>query len=160
MKHDAILFDFDGVLADTEPIHYSCWKDLLAPFGIALEWDYYQQHCVGVADRLMVERLAATHNPPVPLDFVWPQYERKQGLFRARLEAATPFLPETTDLIENLSIAYKLAVVSSSARLEVEPPLVRAGIRPYFELLVCGKEALHEACAGSLSAGRRAPGRY
>jgi beta-phosphoglucomutase len=138
---DAILFDFDGVLADTEPLHYACWKELLKPFGIHLEWDYYQKQCVGVADRLMVARLAETRNPPVSMDAIWPQYHRKQEIFRTRLEAMAPFLSSTVNLIAGLSSTYKLAVVSSSARTEVEPPLERAGIRSHFQTLVCGKEA-------------------
>jgi HAD superfamily hydrolase (TIGR01509 family) len=50
-------------------------------------------------------------------------------------------LQPTLDLIAELAPHYKLAVVSSSGRTEVEPPLVRAGIRDHFEVLVCGKEA-------------------
>ncbi len=135
-----MLFDFDGVLADTEPIHYECWKELLAPHGIHFDWPYYQTNCVGISDRTMVEKLASQRVPPVPFDDLWPDYQRKQLLFRERLERDHPFLPETIDLISNLHGSYKLAVVSSSARTEVEPPIERAGIRNCFEMLICGKE--------------------
>ena len=40
LQYDSILFDFDGVLADTEPLHYQCWKKVLAGFGVDLPWDY------------------------------------------------------------------------------------------------------------------------
>jgi len=143
MTWDAILFDFDGVLADTEPIHYECWRDLLQPFGIEMDWDYYQKQCIGVADALMVERLAAARTPPIPLDAIRPLYSRKKEIFRARLEATPPFLPETIELIQQLSKLYVLAVVSSSGRSEIEPPLERAGIRHHFQTLVCGKEVLN-----------------
>jgi beta-phosphoglucomutase len=138
---DALLFDFDGVLADTEPLHYACWREILAPFGIDLNWPFYQKNCIGVSDRLMVERLAAEKVPPVPFADIWPEYLRKQLMFRERLERDHPFLPETLNLINNLSTHYKLAVVSSSARTEVEPPIQRAGIRHCFDTLVCGREA-------------------
>lgn len=137
---DAVLFDFDGVLADTEPIHYSCWREILSPFGIQLHWDFYRAQCVGVSDRLMIERLASERTPPIPFDEIWPEYQRKQLMFRARLEADPPFLSETVDLVRDLSSLYKLAVVSSSGRTEVEPPLERAGIRPCFQAFVCGRE--------------------
>jgi beta-phosphoglucomutase len=134
---DSILFDFDGVLADTEPIHYQCWLEILAPFGIEPTWEYYQRECIGISDRLMVERIAT----PALFDLIWPKYELKQALFRHKLTIESPFLTETTKLIAELAPHYKLAVVSSSGRTEIEPPLVAAGIRDYFEVLVCGREA-------------------
>ena len=141
MSWDAVLFDFDGVLADTERVHYECWASILDPFGIQLDWDYYQQQCIGVSDRLMIERLAARRNPPIPVEHIWPEYGRKREMFRTRLDQQPPFHKETVELVRELSNIYKLAVVSSSGRLEVEPYLERAGFRHYFHALVCGKEA-------------------
>ena len=137
---DALLFDFDGVLADTEPIHFSCWSELLAPFGIFFDWEFYQRNCVGISDRQMVERFAAARNPPLPWEEIYPHYQRKQGMFRDRLLANPPFLPETLALIRELAADYKLAVVSSSGRSEVELPIERAGVRDCFQAFVCGRE--------------------
>jgi beta-phosphoglucomutase len=133
---DSILFDFDGVLADTEPIHYECWLEILAPFGIQPTWDFYQRECIGISDRLMVERIST----PALFDLIWPKYAAKQALFRHKLTLKSPFLVETATLVSDLSPHYKLAVVSSSGRSEVEPPLVRAGLREHFQAMVCGKE--------------------
>jgi HAD superfamily hydrolase (TIGR01509 family) len=140
LSWDALLFDFDGVLADTEPIHYACWREILQPYGIQLDWDFYQTQCIGVSDRLMIHTLAAERNPPIPFEEIWPEYERKQLMFRARLESTPPFLAETVEMVRSLSVRYKLAVVSSSGRAEVEPPLERAGFRHCFETLICGRE--------------------
>jgi beta-phosphoglucomutase len=84
----------------------------------------------------MVERIAT----PSLFDLIWPKYASKQALFRHKLTLKSPFLTETTALIAELAPLYKLAVVSSSGRTEVEPPLVRAGIREHFQAMVCGKE--------------------
>jgi beta-phosphoglucomutase len=137
---DSILFDFDGVLADTEPIHFACWREVLIPFGIEFSWPYYQRECIGVSDRTMLERLAAARQPPILADEIWPSYSLKQKKFRARIAAAPPFLEETINLIKKLQHSYKLAVVSSSHRSEVEPPLAHAGIRQCFQAVVCGME--------------------
>jgi HAD superfamily hydrolase (TIGR01509 family) len=137
---DSILFDFDGVLADTEPIHFVCWREVLIPFGIDLAWPFYARECIGVSDRAMLERLGAARHPPISADEIWPSYAVKQRCFRARIAATPPFLEETLDLVKKLQSSYKLAVVSSSHRSEVEPPLERAGIRQSFEALVCGME--------------------
>lgn len=141
--YDAILFDFDGVLADTEPLHFACWKEVLEPLGIHLNWPFYQERCIGVSDRLMVERLAAERIPPLPLDEAMPAYHSKLGIFRAKIETNPPFLPETVALVRELFTVYRLAVVSSSGRQEVEEPIVRAGFRDCFQVFVCGKEVLN-----------------
>lgn len=65
---------------------------------------------------------------------------RKQALFRKGLEESKPFLEDTVRLLEELSTLYTLAVVSSSYRSEVEPPLVRARIRQCFQLLITGED--------------------
>jgi beta-phosphoglucomutase len=138
-KYEAILFDFDGVLADSEPLHYECWREVLKPYGIDLLWSVYADKCIGVSDREMIEGFC--HGQPVPIDFgaVWKEYPKKQALFRERIANADVFVPETIELVHSLA-DYKMAVVSSSNRHEIEPPLIRAGIRHRFEALVCGSE--------------------
>lgn len=137
---DAVLFDFDGVLADTEPLHYGCWKEILEPYGIQLDWGFYLKQCVGTSDRFMIAHLAERRVPPIPFDDLWIENERKRVMFSERIMEHLPFLPETVRVIRELSADYKLAVVSSSGRSEVEPPIERAGIRGCFEALVCGRE--------------------
>lgn len=140
-RYDAILFDFDGVLADTEPLHWRCWQDILKPFSIELTWEMFQTEFVGKSDRDLVTRLAAKRDPPVPFDELWAEYPRKKALFGERILIELPFPPQTIGLVAELHCAdYKLALVSSSARSEVEPALVAVNIRQYFEVLVCGKE--------------------
>ena len=137
---DALLFDFDGVLADTEPVHFACWRRVLAEFEIDLAWPYYERECIGISDRLMIERLGAAKHPPVSIDQLWPSYARKQELFRARIAAEPPFDAAIHEFLREMNRSYKLAVVSSSHRSEVEPPLERAGLRPLFQAMVCGME--------------------
>lgn len=141
-NHDpqAILFDFDGVLVDSEPIHYECWKELLTPYGIDLDWDSYVRTCVGVAERAMLERLVSFAAQPVTVDELFSLYPTKKRRFLELMEDTMPFAPGIEDFLNQLQ-GYRLAVVSSSGRSEVEPLLELAGIRRYFGAIVCGTEA-------------------
>ncbi|VUX23704.1 HAD hydrolase-like protein [Blautia obeum] len=42
----AIIFDMDGVLVNTEPLHYKCWKEVVKEDGIDLEFNVYKA-CIG-----------------------------------------------------------------------------------------------------------------
>ncbi|PWU07116.1 MAG: HAD family hydrolase [Terriglobia bacterium] len=140
MPFDAILFDFDGVLVDSEPIHCDCWAQVLAPFGITLNWGEYRDRYLGMDDREMIRRLAAEADPPLAWDALWAQYPRKKELFQRRMEQP-PFPGGLLPLLEGLQRKFKLAVVSSSARSEIEPPLIAGGLRHYFSALVTGGDA-------------------
>src|SRR5947209_5433853 len=118
--YDAVLFDFDGVIVDSEPVHYECWCEVLKPYGFDLDWDTYARNCIGVSDRKMLEQFAADVAPRVKLEDLLSEYPRKKELFRQKIETAEVLDPETRALLHSLE-GYKLAVVSSSARTEVEP---------------------------------------
>ena len=141
MPFDAILFDFDGVLVDSEPIHYHCWIEVLSPFGFHMDWDTYVRTCVGISDRTMIERFALAQSPALDPDVLFAQYPRKKEVFRDRMLAANPFPKATLELIPELAVRLPLAVVSSSGRTEVEPPLIAAGLMQYFGATVFGLEA-------------------
>jgi HAD superfamily hydrolase (TIGR01509 family) len=140
-EFDAILFDFDGVLADTEPLHFACWAEVLAPVGVPLEWEFYRDRCIGVDDREILRMLAARSNPPRDWETLWERYAAKKELFRARVAKSPPFAPGLGDFLAGLHTQYKLAVVSSSGRAEIETALAAGGLLDLFDALVCGREA-------------------
>jgi beta-phosphoglucomutase len=48
---DAVIFDFDGVIADTEPLHYRSFQEVLEPEGLSYSWEVYLADYVGFDDR-------------------------------------------------------------------------------------------------------------
>jgi beta-phosphoglucomutase len=142
---DAILFDFDGVLLDSEPVHFACWSEVLAEIGVPFDWPTYQRYCIGVSDKQMLAFLAARRDPPLDVEHLWSLYPVKRERYRARMAAAPPFPPGMAGFLEELANGYRLAVVSSSGRPEVEPLLEVAGLRRYLDAVVCGEDvALHK----------------
>lgn len=132
---DAIFFDFDGVLIDSEPVHWACWREVLLPLGVSLEWEFYRDFCIGIDDREMLEMMAGERD----WRELWAQYPAKKELFRERMVAAPPFPETLAATLERLKgAAYRMAVVSSSSCQEIEPLMERAGLRGYFETVVGG----------------------
>lgn len=136
-RYDSILFDFDGVLADSEPVHYACWAEIVRPLGIDLTWDTYAANCVGLTDSAFLELIGSQATPPVPAAALREHFPRKRAMFLERMLAKPPVDPELVAFIKSLAV-YKLAVVTSSNRREVEPMLDRMEIRSCLGALVCG----------------------
>lgn len=126
LRYDAILFDFDGVLVDSEPLHWECWREVLGSIGIDLSWTFYTAHCIGAKDDDMGELLDLAHFAEL--------LDAKRELFRRRAPAAGLVTAEVKELLGSLMLP--LAVVTSSSRLEVEPVLAAGGIHHHFAACV------------------------
>ena len=139
MNHlQAIFFDFDGVLLDTEPVHWACWAEMLSTVGLTLTWEYYRDHCIGIDDRDMLRVMAAQADPPRDWDSLWALYPAKKRLFQERMTHPN-FEPALVEMLPGLHRDYRLAVVSSSSSTEIEPLLVAGGIRGHFDTIVGGE---------------------
>ena len=134
---DAIFFDFDGVVVDSEPVHFACWNEVLKQFGIQLDWDEYTAHFIGISDRKMLETIVERAHRPVTVEQLEAQYPVKKELFKERMVVNPPLADGLVEFLRSLA-DYRLALVTSSNYVEVEPVLEVAGIRPLFDACVFG----------------------
>jgi len=137
--YDAVLFDFDGVLADTEPLHCAAWQRALEPLGITFDWDFYRSEAIGISDADLLALLARRSRPPMPAEALWQCYPRKRDIFLKLALADPPIPPAVRNLIQELN-HHKLAVVTSTSRSEVEPVLAAAGLWPYFQVIITAED--------------------
>ncbi|HUB81498.1 MAG TPA: HAD family phosphatase [Bryobacteraceae bacterium] len=133
---DSILFDFDGVLADTEPVHCACWAEVLVPHGITLEWQDYRERFMGIDDREMLRILARERRPQAEWEDLWRLYPAKKDRFRTHVIGTPPFDATLQKFLGDLGGRYGLAVVSSSSCSEIEPMLEAGGVRQFFGTVV------------------------
>ncbi|MGJ5818247.1 HAD family hydrolase [Paludibaculum fermentans] len=136
---EAILFDFDGVLADTEPLHWSCWNEALQTLGVSITWEAYSAHCIGISDKAFLEALGRVSTPPRSLDELWPTYPLKKKLFAERATRGGLISAETKALLEELH-SIPLAVVTSSATSEIRAILETEKVLDCFQATVYGDE--------------------
>ncbi|MFN4231746.1 HAD family hydrolase [Thermus sp.] len=68
----ALLFDLDGTLADTDPLHLLAWREALAPFGIQVDQAFYHK------------RISGRLNPDIVRDLLGLEGEEAQSLIRAK----------------------------------------------------------------------------
>jgi len=136
---EPILFDFDGVLADTEPLHWEAWNEALATIGVQVEWERYRRDFIGIPEREFVEALAKGLKPPRAADEVIGLYKLKNLAFRRR--SANGGLV-SQNVIERMKSFQnrKLGVVTSSSRSEIEAILLADGVLPLLAAVVYGED--------------------
>jgi beta-phosphoglucomutase-like phosphatase (HAD superfamily) len=137
--YDAVLFDFDGVLVDSEPVHHKCWQEVLTPYGVNLDWQTYSEHCIGIADRSMLVFLCELADPPLQVEILEADWPRKRAMYRERIESIG-IAVDVQALVSELRGKYKLAVVSSSGMDDIGVILERSGLLDSFDTIVTGHD--------------------
>ncbi|MCS7003035.1 MAG: HAD family hydrolase, partial [Dehalococcoidia bacterium] len=135
----ALIFDFDGLILDTETPTYQSWQELYARYGRTMALEDWLT-CIGASWSLFDPRrdLLTKVGRPVDMDdaLAW-RVARKEELV-----AACRPLPGVVDLLEEATAAgVALAVASSSDRQWVDGHLTRLGLRRYFATTVCKEDA-------------------
>jgi beta-phosphoglucomutase len=138
----ALIFDFDGVLADTEPFHWRAWREILQPYGIELDWGTFQRICVGVSDSAMLHELCALATKPITPDELRTHYPLKRNLFRALVDGCALIDPNLVELVKTLP-SIRLGVVTSSHQSEIEPILSQATLLEHLSAVVYGNDVRH-----------------
>lgn len=134
-RPEILVFDFDGVLADTEPLHWKSWAALLAPHGICLRWEDYCAIGRGVNDEEMLERLPQFVSNPSLLPGLRRQLGERKKMIENWCSLQSPIAIHTVDLLKSLQ-AFRVGIVTSSDRGDVEPVLRAAGIHQCFHAFV------------------------
>ena len=138
----ALLFDFDGVLADTEPLHWQAWREIVQPFGIDLDWVTFRDTCVGVTDSAMLHKLCALADKPVTLDELRAHYPQKRNLFHDLVDGRSLIPADLVELLKSLT-HFRLGVVTSSNRAEIESILQKERLLQVLGTVVYGNDVRH-----------------
>ncbi len=131
MRFDAVLFDCDGVLVDSEPITNGVLRDMLRELG----WEMTQAQCmslfVGKALKDEVEMIARHTGHWVDDDWIRRFQERRNAALTERLTA----IPNIHDAVHQIHARHeaRIACASGADRFKVEMQLRKVGLMDYFE---------------------------
>jgi HAD superfamily hydrolase (TIGR01509 family) len=133
----ALIFDFDGLILDTEVPEYESWLDLYQSYGCILPLEKWLE-CIGTADAFNpYEELEMRLGKPI--DRAAVRLQRRVRF--AELMADQTILPGVQDYIATAKqLGLKLAVASSSPRDWVVGHLSRFGLDSQFDAICCGDE--------------------
>lgn len=131
----AVLFDFDGVLVNSEPLHYRALRGCLLPEGIDIGEAEYARFYLAYDDWEAIRIAMERHGLPYDAGRVQALAERKAELFDELL-ATVPLFPGARELVQALAREVPLAIASGALRSEIERILGPSGLRPLFEAVV------------------------
>jgi beta-phosphoglucomutase len=132
----AIIFDFDGVIADSERLHLRAYQIVLAPLSLQLsDEDYYAQY-LGYDD-IGVFRAYARNQ-----DLTWDErtiatlVEQKGGVYEDLASRGEMLFPGAATFIRQAAEVVPIAIASGALTHEIDEVLERAGLRQLFEAVV------------------------
>lgn len=131
----AVIFDMDGVLLDSEPVHYEAARQLLAAHGKEFTFDLHEKF-VGVTEQYFWEAIIKHFD----LKEDWKELmKKKERLYQQLLGTKALALPGVIELLQKLQHT-QLAVASSSPREEVEMVLKKIKVHHFFDVIVSGDD--------------------
>lgn len=133
----AIIFDMDGVLLDSEPLHFAAFKKSLGDLGAGMTQENYTERYLALDDRGAFTRFYLDQKQPLSKVQLDELMDKKSKLFDelTRTEGILPY-PAVPEFVMAAAQRYPLAVATGSRRHEVEFLLETAGLRPHFEAIV------------------------
>lgn len=136
----AIVFDFDGVIANSEPLHFQAFRDELATCGITLtESDYYATY-LGFDDLGAFQAIGRAHGVEWNAAQLRQMVERKASRLEALEREASVLFPGAADAIRRAASAVPIAIASGALGAEIRRTLDREHLSHHFSAIVAADD--------------------
>jgi beta-phosphoglucomutase len=132
----AIVFDFDGVIANSEPLHLLAFQQALAEDGVELSATEYYSRYLGYDDVGMFEALGRDRGLPMQGGRVTELVSRKGDRMQDLLRSGSVVFPGALEFIREAAAAVPIAIASGALRHEIDEIIDAAGIANLFATIV------------------------
>ena len=132
----AIVFDFDGVIANSEPLHLLAFQQALAEDGIELSAREYYERYLGYDDVGMFVALGRDRGWSMAGARVAELVARKGDRMQSLLRSGSVLFPGALEFIREAAAAVPIAIASGALRHEIDEIIAAAGVRDLFSTIV------------------------
>ncbi len=132
----AVIFDFDGVIANSEPLHLRAFQQALGDEGIVLTAEEYYSRYLGYDDVGAFRALGQDRGIEMNQSRVTTLVERKGVRLQELMDAGEVLFPGAADFIRASAQAVPIAIASGALRHEIDEIVVAAGLAPLFATIV------------------------
>ncbi|MYV98378.1 HAD family phosphatase [Streptomyces sp. SID3343] len=126
--YDAVLFDWDGTVVDSQPLNYRCLREVLAPRGIVLDRDWYRERIGTSTDDLLVQ--LGVEDPVAEI------LDACRSLIAGRLSGLSVHAPVSAMLGRARAQGRMCAVASGGAGVIVRAAIGAVGLEGAFDVVV------------------------
>jgi len=138
----AVLFDHDGTLVDSEPVHLLLWQQVLAPLGVTLDTDTYRRHHAGMPTPANAQVLVERYD--LSLTAAELSEAKHQATVQWLAERPFPLMPHTRDVLQRLRHAgLRLAIVTGAEAAGAQRTLQGHGLQDMFDTVVSSDDVRH-----------------
>lgn len=138
-----IIFDWDGVITDTEPVHMEAWLKVFKPMGISFDKEEYYRCYVGLTDGDFLDEVGRNHHCEFNKCEKGIAIERKAVESHKILKRDIPLMSGVKDIIPMLAAQYPLAICSGALKSEVMFVLKSLGWQDLFKPIVTQEDVIH-----------------
>ena len=132
----AIVFDFDGVIANSEPLHLLAFQQALSEDGIELSASEYYERYLGYDDVGMFAALGRDRALPMQGNRVEELVARKGDRMQQLLRSGSVLFPGALEFIREAAAAVPIAIASGALRHEIDEIIGAAGVDTLFSVIV------------------------
>lgn len=136
----AVVLDFDGVVANSEPLHLAAFQQVLAEVGIALSAQDYYDRYLGYTDAEVIDAVAADWGLTLPPGEARRLFDCKAGILERLLADPRVLFPGAAEWVRTHAATLPLAIASGARREEIERVLMLSGLRSCFAAIVAAGE--------------------
>jgi len=136
----AIIFDFDGVIADDEPLHLAAFQRALASDGITITREQYYARYLGFDDRSAIMAAFRDAGATPSAAQLRTVLAAKAEQFLALVRAGAPIFPGVPAFVRGAAARVPLAIASGALRHEIELILAQAGLADCFAAIVSAED--------------------
>lgn len=137
---EAVIFDFDGVIADTEPLHHQTFCEVVQDDGLACSWDDYVREYIGFDDRDLFREAYKKIGRALSEEEVQERVETKARVFLELAARGVAVYDGVIDMVRELHARYPLAICSGALSSDILPLLDQFGLTDRFLVRVTAED--------------------
>lgn len=139
----AIIFDFDGIITDSEPVHLKMFQQVLSELNITITKQEYYETYLGMDDKGCFSTVLHAHGIEATPDIIHSLIEKKTKYLMDYIKNSVFIYPGVVDFVNQAKDKFSLSIASGALRHEIEFILHKAGIHSVFDFIVSAEDVMY-----------------
>jgi beta-phosphoglucomutase len=135
-----IVFDFDGIIVDAEPIHLKAFQEVLGQNGILLSEEEYYERYLALDDRTLFSNILGDRNINFNDSMIEDLMRKKSQNYEKLIQEGIKIFPGVVDFVNSAYKKYLLGIGSGALKHEIEFILDYVGIKDRFSVIVSAED--------------------